>query len=264
MAVTDEIRLRPNINIATLLGRNNHTWENGRRYHGHAPEFPFPDDQSFTFGAVWDVLVDRKPFVAPLALPLQRKTKVLSVPGRDGGWASMLWDDENVYSKARYSAVEPAYMQGQGQEARGGVRMVHEGFEGPWPFTRDEAFHLVYVEGLGGLIGDYTWFYGNVFGHTAPGGGVEIPCREWKDDPTTKKTGDYYNWAFGDALEGYSLRLFTKTLGWSREDTDDLLSRILGRKPADTARQAKNQEPRNRDTREMDEIVADCGGLFAE
>ena len=28
------------------------------------------------------------------------------------------------------------------------------------------------------------------------------------------------------ALEGYTLRLFTKTLGWSKEDTDALISRV--------------------------------------
>ena len=27
-------------------------------------------------------------------------------------------------------------------------------------------------------------------------------------------------------LEGYTLRLFTKTLGWSKEDTDALISRV--------------------------------------
>lgn len=28
------------------------------------------------------------------------------------------------------------------------------------------------------------------------------------------------------ALEGYTLRLFTKTLGWSKEDTDALVGRV--------------------------------------
>jgi endonuclease III-like uncharacterized protein len=56
------------------------------------------------------------------------------------------------------------------------------------------------------------------------------------------------------ALEGYTLRLFTKTLGWSKEDTDALINRVqeelqqrdlrlysnfhlvIGQKPAQAAR----------------------------
>ncbi|KAL4970443.1 uncharacterized protein BDV14DRAFT_163268 [Aspergillus stella-maris] len=55
----------------------------------------------------------------------------------------------------------------------------------------------------------------------------KIPTKEWKDDPTTCENGKFYRFHWTEQLEGYSLRLFTKTLGWSKEDTDDLLKRVL-------------------------------------
>ena len=54
----------------------------------------------------------------------------------------------------------------------------------------------------------------------------QVPTREWKDDPTTKH-GKYAHRHWILNIEGYSLRLFTKTLGWSKEDTDDLMKRVL-------------------------------------
>lgn len=41
-----------------------------------------------------------------------------------------------------------------------------------------------------------------------------------------KTIGEEYKSQVIHALEGYSLRLFTKTLGWSKEDTDALLGRV--------------------------------------
>jgi hypothetical protein len=54
----------------------------------------------------------------------------------------------------------------------------------------------------------------------------QVLTREWKDNPTTK-IGRYSHRHWICHIEGYSLRLFTKTLGWSKEDTDDLLKRVL-------------------------------------
>lgn len=46
------------------------------------------------------------------------------------------------------------------------------------------------------------------------------------DDPNLRRIGNYYVFQMRYALEGYTLRLFTKTLGWSKEDTDALISRV--------------------------------------
>ncbi|KAL4995767.1 hypothetical protein BDV10DRAFT_124629 [Aspergillus recurvatus] len=270
--------------------RNDHTWENGRRYHGHKGEFPFPDDQVTTAGIVWPDLADGKPFIAPLPLPLKKNTKILNVAARGGDWLYSLLDrDDGLYAKARVTGLEPAYMVNDGSPAW----LLHRSLEGPWPFTSKEAFHLIYGEALGGLLEDWEGFYANVFKHLVPGGWVEIrehdlkfqpragkekemegkwdaikqwselmdeaaekfgrkinmgpkqkklmeqagfvevqeqvfkiPTREWKDDPTTKN-GGYYHDHWIDNIKGYSLRLFTKILGWSKEDTDSLLKRVL-------------------------------------
>ncbi|KAL4733935.1 hypothetical protein BDV11DRAFT_70174 [Aspergillus similis] len=273
-----------------LLIRNNHTWENGRRYHGYKSEFPFPDDYEIKASIVWRHLTDRKPFVAPLDLPLKKNTKILDVAARSGAWLySLLDSDDGTYAKARVTGLEPAWMVGDA----GPAWLLHHDLEGPWPFTAKEAFHLIHGEALGGLLKDWDGVYANVFKHLVPGGWVEIrehdlkfcpregkekemegkwdatkqwselmneaaqkfgkkinmgakqkelmekaglvdvqeqvfkvPIREWKDDPTTK-IGRYYHrhWVFH--IEGYSLRLFTKTLGWSKEDTDNLIKRVL-------------------------------------
>ncbi|KAL4979642.1 hypothetical protein BDW66DRAFT_147990 [Aspergillus desertorum] len=54
----------------------------------------------------------------------------------------------------------------------------------------------------------------------------KVPTREWKDDPTTKNGNNYYEHLVFH-IDGFSLLLITKTLGWSKEDTDDLLKPVL-------------------------------------
>ncbi|KAL4769201.1 hypothetical protein BDW60DRAFT_225212 [Aspergillus nidulans var. acristatus] len=281
---------QPESDSERLHLRNNHTWENGRRYHGYKNEFPFPDDQRTTAGLVWPDLTAEKPFIAPLDLPLKKNTKILDVAARGGAWLySLLDSDDGTYAKARVTGLEPAWMVGDA----GPSWLLHRDLEGPWPFTAKEAFHLIHGEALGGLLKDWDGFYANVFKHLVPGGWVEIrehdlkffpregkekdmegkwdatkqwselmdeaaqkfgkrinmgaeqkelmekaglvdvqervfkvPTREWKDDPTTKN-GKYAHRHWILNIEGYSLRLFTKTLGWSKEDTDDLMKRVL-------------------------------------
>ncbi|KAL4746949.1 hypothetical protein BDW72DRAFT_206905 [Aspergillus terricola var. indicus] len=281
---------QPESDPERLRLKNNHTWENGRRYHGYKSEFPFPDDQRITASLVWPDLTAEKPFVAPLDLPLKKNIKILDVAARGGAWIySLLDSDDGTYAKARVTGLEPAWMVGDA----GPSWLLHRDLEGPWPFTAKEAFHLIHGEALGGLLKDWDGFYANVFKHLVPGGWVEIrehdlkffpregkekdmegkwdatkqwselmddaarkfgkrinmgaeqkelmekaglvdvqeqvfkvPTREWKDDPTTKH-GKYAHRHWILNIEGYSLRLFTKTLGWSKEDTDDLMKRVL-------------------------------------
>ncbi|KAL5362474.1 hypothetical protein BJX96DRAFT_186048 [Aspergillus floccosus] len=56
--------------------------------------------------------------------------------------------------------------------------------------------------------------------------GEQVPLGKGSDDPSIKRIGDIYKYQIKCALEGYTLRLFTKTLGWSKEDTDALLGRV--------------------------------------
>ncbi|KAL4909587.1 hypothetical protein BDW74DRAFT_146826 [Aspergillus multicolor] len=287
MATSSKKQPSPDRELLRL--RNDHTWENGRRYHGYKDEFPFPDDTVTTAGLVWPGLADDKPFVAPLPLPLKKNTKVLDVAARGGDWLySLLDSDDGLYAKARVTGLEPAYMVNDGSPAW----LLHRHLEGPWPFTPKEAFHLIHGEALGGLLADWEGFFANVYAHLLPGGWVEIrehdlrfyprqgkekemegkwdalkkwsdlmdeaaerfgkkinmggmqkefmekvglvevqervfkvPTRVWKDDPLSAN-GRWNNAHLKDQLEGYSLRLFTKTLGWSKEDTDDLLKRV--------------------------------------
>jgi hypothetical protein len=53
-----------------------------------------------------------------------------------------------------------------------------------------------------------------------------VPFGKWSDDPNLKRIGSFYEFQMQSALEGYTLRLFTKTLGWSKEDTDALINRV--------------------------------------
>ncbi|KAJ5218408.1 uncharacterized protein N7498_000507 [Penicillium cinerascens] len=54
----------------------------------------------------------------------------------------------------------------------------------------------------------------------------KVPFGKWSDDPNLKRIESSYVFHMQYALEGYKLRLFTKTLGWSKEDTDALISRV--------------------------------------
>ncbi|KAL6234075.1 hypothetical protein BDW75DRAFT_213388, partial [Aspergillus navahoensis] len=221
--------------------RNNHIWENSRRYHGYKSEFSFPDDQETTAGIVWPYLAAGKPFIAPLDLPLKKNTKILDVPARSGAWIYSLLDShDGTYAKARVTGLEPAWMVGDA----GPAWLLHRDLEGPWPFTAKEAFHLIHGGALGGLLKDGDGFYANVFKHLVPWGWVEIREHDLRFCPrggkekemegkwdAIKQRSDLIDKAaqkFGKRITwGYSLRLFTKSLGWSKEDTDDLLELAL-------------------------------------
>ncbi|KAL4946550.1 hypothetical protein BDV06DRAFT_233127 [Aspergillus oleicola] len=78
--------------------------------------------------------------------------------------------------------------------------------------------------------------------------------KDGKMTPQQARMGSFYHHHWKEQLQGYSLRLFTKTLGWSKENTDNLIERVLqelnqedlqlyslfylviGRKPRDAAR----------------------------
>ncbi|KAL4977755.1 hypothetical protein BDW66DRAFT_165412 [Aspergillus desertorum] len=176
-------------NPERLRLRHNHTWENGRRYHGYKSEFSFPDDYETKAGIVWRDLTASKPFVAPLDLPLKKRIPKYFI-------------NDGIYAKAR------------------------------------EAFHLMHGEALDRLLKDWGGFCVDVFRHLVPWGWAEIREHDLKFCPREGKEKEMegkwdatkqceYHRHLIYHIEGCSLRLFTKTLGWSKEDTDDLLKRVL-------------------------------------
>ena len=62
--------------------RVNHTYENGRRYHGFKAEFPFPNDEESQghfehLRTLWERILDNELFSAPIILPLLKNSNVL-------------------------------------------------------------------------------------------------------------------------------------------------------------------------------------------
>lgn len=73
-----------------LRAHTNHTYENGRRYYGYKPEFPFPDDKKAVMAhgltnTVWSHLLDQRTFVAPIG-PIKKNHKLLEFATRSGSW----------------------------------------------------------------------------------------------------------------------------------------------------------------------------------
>ncbi|KAL4981275.1 hypothetical protein BDW68DRAFT_183684 [Aspergillus falconensis] len=264
-----------------------HTWENGRRYRGHASEFPFPNDDDATMAysclnSVWVYLL-RPDDVTMAPITLRRGNKVLDCAARATAW---MYKAEETYPGIRISVIDPgcAWLYPNDID-------VHHQVEGEWGFTARQGFHLVRAQGLGGLISDYEGFYRNVFRHLLPGGWVEVrendlrfvtdspseekdaklvSLRKWEKlmEEAAERFGKPINvagrqkelmeqagftdvreeifkvplghWMEGDwarvassysrhlkhGLEGYTLRLFTKTLGWSLDDTMDLIKKV--------------------------------------
>ncbi len=54
-------------------------------------------------------------------------------------------------------------------------------------------------------------------------GRLQVPIGEWPKDPKSKEIGRYERLHMLDAVEPYSLALFTRTLGWSLDDTLELI-----------------------------------------
>ncbi|KAJ5891132.1 S-adenosyl-L-methionine-dependent methyltransferase [Penicillium subrubescens] len=269
-----------------LRARNNHTYENGRRYYGFRSEFPFPDDRTATvahgaINGIWLKLLDGKTFIAPIG-PVKKTHKFLEFATRSGSWTILVV--EKYHPAPHITGMDVTQMSGDLRYFEN-----HE-IEGQWPFTPKQAFHLIHAQSLGGVIADYDGFYANAFRHLLPGGWLEVwendfrfltdnpqnearlvalrewemlmhqaaakfgkrinvvaeqkglmhsagfvqveerifkvPFGYWSDKPNLKLLGANYVFLMSRALEGYTLRLFTKTLGWSKEDTDALISRV--------------------------------------
>lgn len=56
----------------------------------------------------------------------------------------------------------------------------------------------------------------------------KIPCSPWPKDKRMKTVGAFERENFLEGLEGMSLRLFQKGLGWSSEETKVLLAKVRG------------------------------------
>lgn len=154
-----------------LLARNNHTYENGRRYHGFKGEFPFPDDKKGQahhglLDYLWRKILDWQLFTVPIT-PLKKNHKVLDFATRSGAWVTELRNLENFQSKI--TAMDPSFMQRH--DAR---YFVHHDLEGEWPFSSKQAFHYIHAQSLGGLIADWEGFHRNAYKHLVPGGWLEV------------------------------------------------------------------------------------------
>ncbi|KAF3385329.1 Secondary metabolism regulator laeA [Penicillium rolfsii] len=269
-----------------LTARNNHTYENGRRYYGFRSEFPFPDDNTAvmahgTINEIWRHLLDGRVFIAPID-PVRKNHKFLEFATRSGTWTISVITRHNP--APRLTGIDVAEMRTYLRHFE-----LHD-FESDWSFTARQAFHLIHAQSLGGVLADYNGFYANAFRHLLPGGWLEVwendlrfftdnpqnetrlvalrewealiheaaarfgkrinvaaeqkelmhlagfvqvkeqifkvPYGKWNDEPKLNRIGRSYAYQMRCALEGYTLRLFTKTLGWSKEDTDALISRV--------------------------------------
>lgn len=157
-----------------LTARNNHTYENGRRYYGFKAEFPFPNDQKAAtahgaISTIWYYLLDGRSFIAPVNL-VRKNHKFLDFATRSGSWTIGVL--ERHHPAPRLTGMDPTPMLPNLRD------FVHHNLEGDWPFTPKQAFHLIHAQSLGGVIADYDRFYANAFRHLLPGGWLEV----WEND----------------------------------------------------------------------------------
>ncbi|KAF9894987.1 hypothetical protein FE257_004611 [Aspergillus nanangensis] len=297
-----------------LIARNNHTYENGRRYYGYNSEHPFPDDTKgllahSILNIIWYHLLGEKMFVSPIGGDgqLRKNHKLLEFATRSGSWANALlaerWEQQHQQQQQqqrqrrrqepphpgpRLTSMDSMYMS----TPTNWSYFIHHELEAEWPFTSKQAFHLIHAQSLGGILTDHDGFYARAHRHLVPGGWLEVwendfrfftesnneqdeeklvalrqwetlmeeaadtfgkrinvaavqkvlmlragfvevdeqvfkvPLGQWSDDQRMNRAGQEYRYQMHCALEGYTLRLFTKTLGWSKEDTDVLLGRV--------------------------------------
>jgi trans-aconitate methyltransferase len=154
----------------------NHTYENGRRYHGFRSDFPFPDDleeqkrQGF-HSDLWYKVLDNKLFTTP---PLKNNDKVLDVGTGSGKWiVDMCFD----YPDVRLLGIDPCYMQLHGMN---GLNLIRDLEGSEWPFTQKQALHLIHAQGLAGRISDWKGLYQNAYKHLLPGGWMEVKEHDMK------------------------------------------------------------------------------------
>jgi hypothetical protein len=86
----------------------NHTYENGRRYHGFRSEFPFPDDRReqqrhSSHSELWYEVLDKKRFTTP---PIKTNDKVLDLAAGSSKWIADMYDD---YPDTCLLGMNPCY-----------------------------------------------------------------------------------------------------------------------------------------------------------
>jgi hypothetical protein len=55
---------------------------------------------------------------------------------------------------------------------------------------------------------------------------LQVPVGGWPKDPKAKEIGRYERLHMLDAVEPYSLALFTRALGWSKEEVEVLVAHV--------------------------------------
>ncbi|KAJ9485009.1 hypothetical protein VN97_g8347 [Penicillium thymicola] len=258
-----------------LATRNNHTYENGRRYYGFKAEFPFPDDENATtahamISTIWHHLLDGRTFIAPLD-PVKKNHKFLEFATRSGSWTIMALDRHRPAPRLTGGVItdyDRFYANAFRHLLPGGWLEVWENDLRFFTDNAQDEARLVTLREWEALIHEAAAKFDkriNVIAeqkelmHSAGFVQVDeqifkVPFGEWSDDPNLKRIGSFYVYQMQCALEGYTLRLFTKTLGWSKEDTGALINRaqeelqqkdlrlysyfhlIIGQKPAQAAR----------------------------
>ncbi|KAL4972382.1 hypothetical protein BDW66DRAFT_162953 [Aspergillus desertorum] len=203
--------------------RNNHTWEYGRCYHGYKSEFRFPDDYETKAGLVSPRLTG----LEPAWMSGDSRPAWLLAQDLEGPWP---FTAKEAFHLIHGEALGGMLKDWEGFYANVFKHLVPGGWEGKWDATKQWSE----------LINEAAQKFGKRINMGAEqkelmekAGLVnvqdqvfKVPTLEWKDDPATKN-GKYAHRHWFWNIEGYSLRLFTKTLGWSKEDTDDLLKRVL-------------------------------------
>lgn len=167
-----------------LSTRVNHSYENGRRYHGFKAEFPFPNDTEGQhhydcLHSIWRGILDNQLFSAPI-LPLKKNTKVLDLATRSGAW---VLEFQEIYPQVRVTGMDSSDMQ-----CSEGRCFVHHDLEGNWPFSSRQAFHFIHAQSLAGLIADWEGLHRNAISHLVPGGWLEVKENDLRlfsdsDDP---------------------------------------------------------------------------------
>ncbi|KAL4733792.1 hypothetical protein BDV11DRAFT_209940 [Aspergillus similis] len=209
-----------------LSARNNHSYENGRRYHGFRGEFPFHDDlDAWSAHGTINTM-----FYLPLVSPigggkLQKNHKVLEFATGSGSWSKVILQQQ---PGPRLTGIDQTYMP------RETNYIIHHNLEADWPFTAKQAFHLIHAHNneenerklvalrhLGKRI--------NIIAEQKDlmlRAGFVVVGEQY--DPRLKNIGTFYQYQIKCALEDFTLRLFIKTLDWFKENTDALLGRVRG------------------------------------